>query len=99
VRRPFALRKKAQKDIKKIWEWAADQYGEPRADRLVGAIYDDCLMLANMPGIGHKRPDLSRRNSLFWTIGDYYLIYTPDTSPLEIDRVIHTSRDVRRQLS
>jgi plasmid stabilization system protein ParE len=74
VKRPFALRKKAQEDVKKIWEWVADHYGEPQADRLVAAIYDDCLMLASMPGLGHKRPDLTRRNSLFWTVADYYLI-------------------------
>jgi plasmid stabilization system protein ParE len=99
VKRPFALRKKAQEDVKRIWEWVADHYGEPQADRLVTAIYDDCLMLASMPGIGHKRPDLTRRNSLFWTVGDYYLIYTPDTVPLEIDRIIHTSRDVRKAIN
>ena len=98
MNRRFRLRPRARIDVQKIWEWVADHYGEPQADRLVAAIYDDSLMLARMPGIGHKRPDLTRRNSLFWTVGDYYLIYTPDTDPLEIDRIIHTSRDVRKAI-
>jgi plasmid stabilization system protein ParE len=99
VKSSFALRKKALEDVKEIWEWVADHYGEPRADRLVAAIYDDCLMLARMPGIGHRRPDLTRRNSLFWTSGPYHIIYVPETIPLEIDRIIHISRDVKKALS
>ena len=95
---PFRLKPRARTDVQEIWDFVADQSGEPRADRLVAAIFDDCLMLARMPGIGHKRPDLTRRNSLFWTVGDYYIIYTPDTLPLEIDRIIHASRDVRKVL-
>ena len=98
MKRSFTLRQKARDDVKKIWEWTADHYGEPQADRLVAAIYDDCLMLVRMPGIGHRRLDLTRRNSLFWTVGDYYIIFTPDTVPLEIGRIIHASRDVRNAL-
>jgi plasmid stabilization system protein ParE len=98
VNGPFRLKSRAKTDVQQIWDWTANHYGEQYADKLVAAIYEDCLMLARMPGIGHKRPDLTRRNSLFWTVDDYYLIYTPDTAPLEIDRILHTSRDVRRAI-
>jgi plasmid stabilization system protein ParE len=99
VKKPFALRRKAREDVKKMWEWIADHYGESQADRIVASIYDDCLMLARMPGIGHTRADLTRRNSLFWTSGSYHIIYVPETAPLEIDRVLCTSRDVNKELS
>ena len=97
--RPFALRQKAREDVKKIWEWAADRYGEPQADRLVASLYDDCLMLARMRRIGHKRADLTRRHSLFWTSGSYYIIYAPETAPLEVERIIYGGRDLEKELA
>ena len=92
------MKPRARADVLGIWDFVAEQSGEAQADRLVAEIYDDCLMLASMPGLGHKRSDLTRRNSLFWTVADYYLIYSPDTAPLEIDRIIHASRDVRNAI-
>ena len=82
---------RAWADVREIWDFVADQSGEQRADRIVAAIYDDCLMPARMPGIGHRRADLTRRNSFFWTSGPYHIIYAPETIPLEIDRIMHTS--------
>jgi len=85
--------------VNSIWEFISDVAGEPVADRLVAKIHDDCRMLARLPGVGHVRPDLTRRQMLFWTSGRYHIIYHPETVPLEIERIIDSARDVKKELS
>ncbi len=50
-----------------------------------------------MPGMGHKREDLTQRNVLFWRVRSYLVVYR-DSRPLRIVRVIHGKRDVRTLL-
>lgn len=54
--------------------------------------------LAQMPEVGHLRQDLSEEPLRFWMIYSYLIIYRPETRPLQILRVLHASRDVRRLL-
>jgi len=99
VKYPFILREAAIEDVNALWEFVADMAGEPVADRLVAKIHDDCRMLARLPGVGHVRPDLTRRQMLFWTSGPYHIIYPPETVPLEIARIIHGARDVKKEIT
>ena len=55
-------------------------------------------LLADNPGIGHLRSDLTPQDVRFWSVFRYLVIYRPDTKPLEIVRVLHGKRDVRRLL-
>lgn len=55
-------------------------------------------MLADSPTIGHTREDLTDELVRFWTVDHYYIIYRPDTSPLEVIAVISGYRDVPTQL-
>jgi plasmid stabilization system protein ParE len=56
-------------------------------------------MLANNPGLGHRRPDLTDEQVYFWTVRKSYLvIYVPGTKPLEIVRILHGARDVSSEL-
>jgi plasmid stabilization system protein ParE len=55
-------------------------------------------LLADNPGIGHLRPDLTPQDVRFWSVFKYLVIYPADTKPLEIVRVLHGKRNVRRLL-
>ncbi len=44
--------------------------------------------------MGHIREDLTAQQVLFWPVGVYTIIYRPRTTPLEIVRVLHGSRDI-----
>ncbi len=57
-------------------------------------IHQAISMLVAMPGMGHRRDDLTRQPLLFWPIGQYLIIDRPDTDPLEIVRVVSGYRDV-----
>ncbi len=50
-----------------------------------------------MPGMGHKRRDLTNRDVLFWPVHSYLITYQP-SSPLRIVRVVHGRRDVKKLL-
>jgi hypothetical protein len=47
--------------------------------------------------MGHKRSDLTAHQVLFWTVYSYMIVYRPHT-PLEIARVLHGKRNLRRIL-
>ena len=66
--------------------------------KVVDALDDAMQLLADNPGIGHLRPDLTPKMSDSGRCSRYLVIYRPDTKPLEIVRVLHGKRNVRRLL-
>jgi toxin ParE1/3/4 len=92
----FDLTRRAIGDLKDIWEFiSADNFDA--ADRLLEEFYLAFGHLAEMPGMGHKREDLTNRNVLFWPVHAYLVIYT-DSKPVRIVRVVHGKRDVKKLL-
>jgi antitoxin ParD1/3/4/toxin ParE1/3/4 len=55
-------------------------------------------MLADNPEVGHLRTDLAPEPLRFWTIYSYMIIYRPETSPLQIIRILHGARDIKDML-
>jgi len=53
--------------------------------------------LAGVPGKGHRRPDLTSRDVLFFSVYQYMVIYRR-TGLVEIVAVLHGKRDVERLL-
>jgi plasmid stabilization system protein ParE len=56
------------------------------------------LDLLEAPNLGHRRPDLTSRNVLFYRVHSYLIIYRPNKKPLHILRVLHGARDVETLL-
>lgn len=54
--------------------------------------------LAAHPGLGHLREDLADEPLRFWPVYSYLVIYRYETSPLQVVRILHASRDVRSLL-
>jgi plasmid stabilization system protein ParE len=70
-------------------------------DRVETAIYDACALLAKSPLSGQMRKEFTSRPVRFWTVQrfpSYLIVYRPDARPLEIIRILHGMRDVRRIL-
>jgi plasmid stabilization system protein ParE len=96
----YALTPLAKADIFDIWCYIANE-SEDAADRVEQAIYDACVFVAETPGRGHFRPDLTPRSLRFWTLTrypNYSIVYRPGTSPLQIVAVLHGKRHIRRIL-
>ena len=93
----FVLTPAAEGDLLKILEYLEGD--NPGAIlKVVDALDDAMQILADNPGIGHVRPDLTHQDVRFWSVFKYLVIYRPDTKPLEIVRVLHGRRDVKRLL-
>lgn len=100
----FVLMPAAKEDIAEIRDFYLQEAGYPVAKKMMAEFLAAFRFLARTPGAGHARPDLAEhRPILFWPMGDYLILYSPGTHPLEILSVFRGSRDIpaligRRQL-
>ena len=90
----FVLTEKADEDLNLIWEYIAGQGDIDAADRVGQEILAAILQLSEMPDMGHRRPDLTQRQYRFWTVHSYAIVYDPESSPLNIVRVLSWYRDL-----
>ena len=88
----FKLSPEATGDIREIWAHIAADSIEA-AGRIRLRILEACRRLAQNPGMGHRREDLTNAPVLFWPVGSYLIVYNPARRPLEIVRVLHGARD------
>ena len=92
----FELARRALGDLEDIWEFVSEDSFDA-ADRLLDEFHRAFDQLAEMPGMGHKRQDLTNRDVLFWPVHSY-LITCHTSSPLRVVRVVHGRRDVKKLL-
>jgi plasmid stabilization system protein ParE len=95
--RRFVLTEEAETHLLEILDHVATK-SETGAVRVRDAIYEAIERLAQMPGIGHTREDLTDRAVKFWSVYSYLLVYDPASQPLTIIAILHSARDVRRLL-
>ena len=91
----YILGPDADLDLDDIWEYiAADSIDA--ADRWIAKLFDAFEAIGRMPGIGHKREDLTAYPVLFWPVGSYLIIYRTraDRHAGEIVAVTQGSRDI-----
>ncbi|HEY8567239.1 MAG TPA: type II toxin-antitoxin system RelE/ParE family toxin [Beijerinckiaceae bacterium] len=90
----FILSPAAEDDVVEIADYIAE-HDRRAAHRLVNEIYDRFALLAQRPGLGHRRPDLTSLHVRFSTIrGRFMIVYRGETAPIEIVRVLSTYRDI-----
>ena len=87
--------KEALLDIDDIWLYIA-QDNPDAADSVVMRIHEAIVKLAEQPGVGHKHEHILADELRVWNVYDYLIIYRPNTSPLEVVRVVHGGRDMHR---
>lgn len=93
----FILSLDAEQDLNEIWEYIASDNPDA-ADRISQEIYRAIQGLVEMPRKGHTREDLTNKPVLFWAVRSFLVVYSPDTKPLKIVRIIHGARDIRNLL-
>jgi antitoxin ParD1/3/4/toxin ParE1/3/4 len=93
----FVLTPAAEGDIVGLLDYI-EQDNPSAATRVREALVDAMRLLAEHPGIGHTRADLADELVRFWPVFSYLVIYRPGRNPIEIVRVLHGKRDVRRLL-
>jgi len=93
----FRISPEAAANITEIWDFIA-QDNVAAAERVRQELEDAIRGLADAPGKGHLREDLTAKPVRFWPVRSYLIVYRPDTDPLEIVAVLHGARDIPRLL-
>lgn len=88
----------ARQDLADIKDYLVREADKRVAAHVLESLRDGIRKIAATPGIGHPRPDLGGPDLRFFRVFKYLIIYRPDRRPLEVARILHGSRDVRRIL-
>jgi plasmid stabilization system protein ParE len=95
--KPYHVAPEAEGDLRQIWRYLLGEAGLAIANRIQAELVNAFEGLADVPGKGHKRPDLTSRNVLFFSVYQYMIVYR-QTELVEIVAVLHGKRDVKRLL-
>lgn len=90
----FILSPEAQRDIEQIRDYYVEEAGVQVARHVLGQITKALRFLAETPGAGHRRNDLTDEDVRFWPVLSYLIAYDPAMRPIGIARVLHTARDL-----
>ncbi len=94
----YVLNVDAEQDLNEIWEYIAEDSIDA-ADRWIDKLFDAFGSLAQTPGMGHKREDLTAFPVLLWTVGAYLILYRVQAEWIEIIAVTQGARDIPSFLS
>ena|SRR5258708_36085647 len=88
-------------DLFEIWSYIARDNFEA-ANRVEEAVYSTCAFLADSPGAGRIREDLTALPVRFWLVQPFrncWIVYNPQFKPLQIIRILHPARNIAAVLS
>ena len=83
----------ARRDLREIRIYLA-KYSPEAASRIIQEIRTRLTVLADQPGIGHARVDLTNSDVLFLSVWSYLVIYRVTITEVQILRVVHGARDL-----
>ncbi|MCX6608080.1 MAG: type II toxin-antitoxin system RelE/ParE family toxin [Acidobacteria bacterium] len=85
----------ARADVQSIWTYLAEQSGSSVADRIRHRITDEFRKIAQMPGRGHRRSDLTKHPVLFVRVYQILIAYQPnDAQGILIVAILHGRRNL-----
>jgi plasmid stabilization system protein ParE len=70
----YILAPEALQDLQELWDYIARENLDA-ADRMIDTLFAAFERLAAMPGLGHRREDLTDWPLRFWTVDAYLAIY------------------------
>ena len=98
MKRRYLLAPQAARDLVQIWRYIKRESSEQTADRVESVIRSKFAYLADFPGGGHLRRDLTAADVRFLSVYSYLIVYRPETKPLQIVAILHAYRDVAKIL-
>jgi plasmid stabilization system protein ParE len=90
----YVLAPQAVLDLFEIWRYIQEHSSVTAADRVESAIRERMSILADNPGAGHHRTDLTDQDVKFFPVYSYLIVYRPETNPLQIASILHGRRNV-----
>jgi plasmid stabilization system protein ParE len=97
MRPRYILAPQAARDLVQIWRYIKKEGSKETAAQVESVIRDKFAYLAEFPGGGHWRRDLTDAEVRF-SVYSYLIVYRPETKPLQIVAILHAHRDVAKIL-
>jgi len=94
----YVLAPEAALDLVQIWRYIKKNASLEMAERVEAVIREKIVYLAERPGGGHWRRDLTDEPVKFFSIYSYLIVYRPETKPLQVVAILHGRRDVEQLL-
>jgi plasmid stabilization system protein ParE len=94
----YVLAPEAALDLVQIWRYIKEQSSLAVADHVESVIRQKIVFLAQVPGAGHRRNNLTDQDVRFFPVYSYLIVYRPDTRPLQVVSILHGRRDVEQIL-
>jgi len=94
----MCLHRKRRLILSKSGITSREQTNTAIADHVESVIRDRIGFLAQAPGAGHMRQDLTNEDVKFFPVYSYLIVYRPKTKPLQIACILHGRRDVEQVL-
>lgn len=91
----FRLCAQAEHDLDELYRYITIEDGPDRARLIEAEVLQAVRLLARMPGMGHRRPDLTTKPLRFWPVHRWLVVYREDSIPLLITRVIGGWQDLQ----
>ena len=92
--RQYALTEDALRDLEEIVDFVATDSVEA-SRRVLGDLLAAMAQLAEMPRMGHARPEVAESDVRFWVVHTYVIAYRAETDPIQVLRVVSGYRDLR----
>lgn len=94
----YLLAPQATAELADIWRYVKERSSLTVADRVEMVIRDRIAFLAENPGAGHRRRDLTDEDVKFFSVYSYLIVYRPSTNPLQVVSIVHGRRDIEQIL-
>jgi toxin ParE1/3/4 len=94
---PELVSLEAEEDVFQIWLYLLGEANIVTANRIEAELLETFESLAQTPGKGHRRSDLTAFNVFFYTLYQYMIVYQIGP-PVRILGVFHGKRDIKRIL-
>lgn len=94
----YVLAPEAALDLFHIWYYIKQESSLATADRVESVIREKFVFLAERPGAGHWRKNLTDQPVKFFPVYSYLIVCRPESKPLQIVSVLHGHRNIERIL-
>jgi len=88
----------ARRQLKDIWNYSLDAWGEEQADRYLMDIHEALQSLAANPGLGRSRSDIAPGYTCL-AVNKHLVFYLIRDACLDVIGVLHERMDVAARLS
>lgn len=92
----YVLEEAAEHELREIFHYVSRDSGESRASHVLNAFLEAFDSLSASPGIGFLRRGLTGDELRWWPVFRWLVLYDPNTQPLRIVGIWHSSRDLAR---